>query len=227
MIIGNTEISTRTNTINILMIDTSLVFLEALPLALHRFAFLKLIGRANTIEDGIALLRESKPDIALIEGALYRRDFRLIAAQLQIRLGESRVALFADQLTDANLEIGVQNRVQGFLSTQDSTAELADHLQQIAAGRIAISKQFDSRLKLRGSGQLAVTCRSDLGDLTNRQLEVLTHLAAGLRVKEIAQQLHLSVKAVESHKFRIMRRLKIRDRVQLCRWAIREGLIEA
>lgn len=221
------SVPTRTSSVNILMIDVSRALLEALPLALHRFGFLNVIARANDIEAGIRLLKETTPDIALIDGTLYRHSFREVSAVLPIRLGECGIALFANQLTDAQLDVAIQNRVQGFLSAEDSTADLAEQFEKMAAGRKVISQHLQSRLALNGRGEIIVSRRSDLAELTNRQLEVLTHLAAGLRVKEIADLMQLSVKAIESHKFRIMNRLNIRDRVQLCRWAIREGLIEA
>ena len=63
--------------------------------------------------------------------------------------------------------------------------------------------------------------------LTERQLEILCHLALGYSVKEVANILQLSQKSVDCHKSRIMRRLGIHDRVQLARYAIREGLVEA
>ncbi len=63
--------------------------------------------------------------------------------------------------------------------------------------------------------------------LTDRQREVLCLLAEGFSVKEIASMMHLSAKSVDSHKYRIMKKLKLNDRVRLARYAIREGLIEA
>lgn len=68
---------------------------------------------------------------------------------------------------------------------------------------------------------------SGLSSLTNRQLEVLRHLAVGQSVKEVARQMHLSEKSIDSHKYRIMNKLGIHDRVELARFAIREGLVEA
>jgi len=63
--------------------------------------------------------------------------------------------------------------------------------------------------------------------LTSRQREILCLLAEGLSVKEVAAKIHLSAKSVDSHKYRIMRKLNLHDRVLLARYAIRHGLIEA
>ena len=218
--------SVTTQTINIVMIDTSKAFLESLPLALHRFGFLKVIARATTIAEGLQQMRESAPDIALINGHLFQQGFRALSDLVPIRMGECQLAVFANGLSDAQLEIASSNRVHGFLSTQDSTNEIAELLEQLAANQIAISKHLAERISVGRDKQIVILGRNKLNQLSDRQLEVLSHLASGLRVKDIADRMGLSAKAVESHKFRIMSRLNIRDRVMLCRWAIREGLIE-
>ena len=61
--------------------------------------------------------------------------------------------------------------------------------------------------------------------LSDRQLEILRHLASGLSVKEIARTMRMSYKSIDSLKYRLMRRLAIHDRVGLTLYAIREGLI--
>ena len=69
--------------------------------------------------------------------------------------------------------------------------------------------------------------KSRAASLTNREMEVLRYIARGMSKKEIAKTMHLSVKTVENHSASIMARLDIHDRVELTRFAIREGLIEA
>lgn len=67
--------------------------------------------------------------------------------------------------------------------------------------------------------------QSYLSTLTLRQLQVLRHLVRGESVKEVAATMSLSERAIESHKYRIMQKLGIHDRVELTRFAIREGLM--
>ena len=62
--------------------------------------------------------------------------------------------------------------------------------------------------------------------LSSREVQILMHLALGDSVKEVAAKLDLTPKSVDSYKHRIMKKLGIHDRVLLCRYAIREGLID-
>jgi DNA-binding NarL/FixJ family response regulator len=75
--------------------------------------------------------------------------------------------------------------------------------------------------------KLAQQTRSRASTLTTRELEVLRYIARGLSKKEIAQTIHLSPKTVSCHCTNVMTKLGIHDRVELARFAIREGLAEA
>jgi DNA-binding NarL/FixJ family response regulator len=65
-----------------------------------------------------------------------------------------------------------------------------------------------------------------LSQLSDREMEVLRYIAAGLSKKEIADRMHLSVKTVQNHADRMMQKIDIHDRVELARFAIREGLVK-
>jgi len=67
---------------------------------------------------------------------------------------------------------------------------------------------------------------NSLENFSSRQMEILRLLAHGDTVKEVGRKLHLTPKAVDSQKYRIMRKLDIHDRVHLALFAVREGLIE-
>ncbi|MCA8997165.1 MAG: response regulator transcription factor [Planctomycetaceae bacterium] len=186
------------------------------------------MSRTTSLSEACEFLEQSACEVLLIEGRLFIESPRQLTAQLPIRLKQTQIALFADRLSDTQLEFAQKNRVIGFCSMEDSLKELAESLPQVATGQCVISPHLLPRFRRDPETRAwVVNSRDQLAQLTDRQLEVLSYLAQGLRVKEIADQLRLSDKAIESHKFRIMSRLNIRDRVQLCRWAIREGLIQA
>lgn len=83
----------------------------------------------------------------------------------------------------------------------------------------------DNLDRLAASLTEAIQARRPLGKLTRRQMEVLRMVADGLRTREIAAQLKLSVKTVEAHRSEIMKRLEIHDLVGLVRYAMRVGLV--
>ena len=103
---------------------------------------------------------------------------------------------------------------------------LSDAILRAVAGESSFSPEVLERLNFnQETKRYSLKVESSLSTLTGRQVEVLRHLARGESVKEIARLMHLSHKSVDSHKYRIMNKLGIHDRVELARFAIREGLL--
>ncbi len=119
-------------------------------------------------------------------------------------------------------------RPEGCLSTMDSMREFGVQVSRIVRGEMVVSSSlsaylgFDARNKRFDPPENGV-----LEVLTPRQLRSLRLLAQGRSVKETARILETTPKAIDNQKTRMMRKLGVRDRVELARIAIREGLIEA
>ncbi len=121
----------------------------------------------------------------------------------------------------------LKDNARGYLTYDCSLDSLLDTISKVASGDIKHYWCPKAAEMIDYSGKKPkVKSANALSSLTERQLEVLTHLAEGKTVKEVAHILHLSHKSVDSHKYRIMNRLHVHDRVHLSRFAIREGLIE-
>lgn len=126
------------------------------------------------------------------------------------------------------LEIALQCHASGFVTLNSPLAALLGIIEKLVSGELHEYWCPEAEQMLTGAGtKRKLATETVFSSLTRRQMEVLGHLAEGKTVKEVAQLMHLSQKSVDSHKYRIMNRLHIHDRVHLCRLAIREGLIEA
>lgn len=109
----------------------------------------------------------------------------------------------------------------GFVVKHAAGEELVEALRQSIAGRTYLSPLVSGEVVQRLIGGAS----SPEEALTPRQREVLRLLAEGLRVKEIAAQLGLSVRTVETHKYEIMHLLEIDNMVDLVKFAIRQGIV--
>ncbi|HUQ70299.1 MAG TPA: response regulator transcription factor, partial [Planctomycetaceae bacterium] len=129
-------------------------------------------------------------------------------------------------LADIFIEQSLKLGFSGYLLKSEPLRELVSAIERVAAGEPVFSQAVAERLTFDpDKSQYVVRHESDLSALTLRQLEVLRHLACGQSVKEISHMMKLSQKSVDSHKYRIMNKLGIHDRVLLARFAIREGLM--
>jgi DNA-binding NarL/FixJ family response regulator len=226
--------STRNSTshtkdvVNVNLIDENLLLTDALMSVSNAGSRVRFSCSAGNLTDGLTLMRRFRPDVVVVSENIFSEGFRSITEELPIRLGETQLAVFADYFSDSLLAHALTARVQGLLSRRCTREQLLLGLEAVAEKKFFVAEAFASRVEIDPTSQLPhVVSRKRLSSLTDRQLEVLVHLAGGETVREIAERMQLSEKAVESHKFRIMNRLGIGNRIQLCRWAIREGLISA
>lgn len=117
----------------------------------------------------------------------------------------------------------IKSGASGYLTKDSATDRLAQAIRKVAAGGAYISAEVAEQLALGampGSQGLAHESLSD------REFEVLRLLAAGVSVSDIAQQLHLSVKTVSTHKAHLMHKLGLQNTSELFRYAIKHGLAD-
>ena len=103
--------------------------------------------------------------------------------------------------------------------------QVVEAIRRVAAGKFAMGPSVEERFpQPRRAKQARQTSRSNL--LTNREQQILRMIGRGLSRSDIARELHRSSKTVDAHQQSIMKKLDIHDRVELVRYAIREGLVE-
>ena len=180
----------------------------------------------HDIDELITQLSVDPPKVLLLDEEFATSHLQAIARQLPVRLGDCVVGLFADRLSCRQLHMA-SSYVAGLLSRQTSVQTFMNELDILASGRKVVSDSLEPRVKVNKRKRFEVMMVEKIQNLTNRQLEVLIRIAQGMTAKEAASDLHITEKAVESHKYRLMRVLGVRDRIELCRWAIREGIITA
>ncbi len=210
---------------NVVLVDRQRAFVDALARCLPDDFGLRIAGTADTAEEAVPLLREFRPKLVAIDLNGSIAGLHTLLQTSEVRLKETSVAVLTDGLPDRLLDHVLHLNVS-CLSKCDPLDELLAALGALTRGERAFSPGIRLRLDQAGrDGPHIVKQRSRLTELSPRQMQVLQYLAEGKRVKEVAQAMHLSEKAVESHKYRIMNQLNIHDRVELSLYAVREGLI--
>lgn len=205
------------------------------PLELDQFALTNLlnsqpsfsvVGTAATGEDGLQFITEKQPDIAIIEIELKDRSGFDLASDLAIRQRSTRVIFYSAARPDIFIDQAIRSKASGYVLKTDSLNSLLTAVREVSSGRRYFSEEIHQKLIIdSATGQMKPAFETPLARLSARQIEVLRNLAFGLSVKDVARRLHISVKSVDSHKYRIMQSLEIHDRVDLARYAIREGLV--
>lgn len=224
----NSEVSTNREVapIRVVLVDDHQIVLEALRDRLNTQPGLEVVGTATNSDDGLLAILESKPDVALVDVELPGRGIFDMVTDLRNRQRQTKILFLSGFVSDVFIDHALRAKASGYLVKGEPIQVLISAIQRASRGEVAFSPTVLDRLAFDAARNRYVlkTTLSTSG-LTTRQLEVLRHLAKGESVKEVARVMHLSQKSVDSHKYRIMNKLGIHDRVELTRFAIREGMI--
>ncbi|MCH2210712.1 MAG: response regulator transcription factor [Fuerstiella sp.] len=220
-----TESTDRGTTI--VIADSNVLHAESVSWCLNAYGAFCAVDHVTNLDGLLDVIRSQRPSVVVIAESIIVDAIRSVTSELAVKLAETRIAVFADRLTDRQLDLVTNNPITGLLSRQEGTRKICDQLIRIASGAVVLSAQLENRVTLDEQRQFQCTASRQMTQFTDRQWDVLLRVAEGVRVPEVAEELQISRKAVEAHKHRIMQRLGASDRVELCRWAIREGLIHA
>ena len=219
----------KQKTIRLMMIDHHRCFTDSLAYRINsEDQDLEVIGTAADAETGMRIILESNPEMVILENELPGRGAFDAASDLCEKLKETKIVFLTSHLSDVFIDQALRVRARGYLLKSESVDFVIRSIQRVVAGSLGeycFSKAVEERLEYDPiRKKYTFQSNNQLSLLTARQLEVMRHLAKGYSVKEVAKRMRLSNKSIDSHKYRIMQKLEIRDRVELARYAIREGL---
>jgi DNA-binding NarL/FixJ family response regulator len=176
---------------------------------------MKLVATASTGREGILKHREIKPDITLMD--LRLPDLSGIDVMLAIRseFAYARIILLTMFAGDVDIQRALQAGAQGYLLKSMPPEKMVETIRQVHAGKKRVLPEIASHLS------------EHLGDepLTNREIDVLSHVAGGNRNRDIAETLFISEETVKVHIKHIMEKLGASDRLHAMVIAARRGFI--
>ncbi|HTU77077.1 MAG TPA: response regulator transcription factor [Trebonia sp.] len=193
-----------------------------------------VVGEADDVAPAIALIEQAQPDVVLLDVHLPGGGGAAVVSALRERLPEVRfLALSASDAPEDVIGV-IRAGARGYVTKTIGTAELLDAIRRVASGDAVFSHRlagfvldaFAAMPDAAGGGPAVVKPSFDpeLDQLTSREREVLRLIAQGYTYKEIARELYISVKTVETHVSSVLRKLQLSSRHQLTRWATERRL---
>jgi DNA-binding NarL/FixJ family response regulator len=181
-------------------------------------------GEADDVAPAIALIAQCVPDVVLLDVHLPGGGGQAVVAATKDALPDVRfLALSASDAPEDVIAV-IRAGARGYVTKTISGPELVDAINRIAAGDAVFSPRLagfvlDAFASMPTEGESKPAFDSELDQLTTREREVLRLIARGYTYKEIARELFISVKTVESHVSSVLRKLQLSTRHQLTRWA--------
>lgn len=205
-----------TDKIRVLIADDHITVLEGLVAIIGRQPDMTVVAQASNGRDSVALWREFKPDVSLLDLRMPVLDGLGAIEQIRRQDCSARIIVLTTFDTDEDISKAVSAGAKGYL-LKDSTSEvLLECIRKVRAGETNISPSLVAKLAAGLS----------YDPLTGRELEVLSLLALGLSNKEIAAKLSISETTVKSHMRGIFGKLNVLSRTGAVAEASRRGLIQ-
>jgi DNA-binding NarL/FixJ family response regulator len=189
----------------------------------------EVIGEADDVQPAIDLIAERRPDVVLLDVHLPGGGGQAVVTATRSRYPQVRfLALSASDAPEDVIAV-IRAGARGYVTKTISGADLVDAVRRIAAGDTVFSPRLagfvlDAFAALPPSGTDQPSLDPELDQLTMREREVLRLIARGYTYKEIARELYISIKTVESHVSSVLRKLQLSTRHQLTRWATERRL---
>lgn len=214
--------------IRIMIVDDHTLVRAVLADHVQREPDIEVVGTAANADEAIRSVLECDPNIILMDIDMPGLISFDAAREIASLRPDVRVIFLSAFLHDWYIQQALQVKARGYLTKRESPETVVAAIREVASGGAYFSEEVRSRITVGPHGvSLAEGTASLASTLTTREVEVLRYIASGLSKKEIAGIMHISAKTVDKHSTNLMRKLKIHDRVELARYAIRAGLAEA
>lgn len=210
--------------LRILVADDHGIVRSGLMMLLERQEGMHVVAEA---EDGVAAVEAAireRPDVAILDVSMPRKTGLQAAREIRAHCPATRVLLLSMHDDERYVYDAVKAGASGYVLKRQADVELIDAVRAVAGGGRFLSATVDA-----GEMQEWLDRGEDQphDPLTPREMDVVKLIAEAYTNRQIAEILKVSEKTVESHRANVLGKLGMRDRVELVRYAIRRGLVEA
>jgi DNA-binding NarL/FixJ family response regulator len=210
------EISIPTDPRRVLIVDDHPVVRQGIRLMIEAEPDLTICGEAQTEQQARKLVRELKPDALVVDLSLTEGDGFNVVRDVHAHFPGIRILVLSMHDEAIYAERLLAEGASGYIMKQAATDQLITALRTVLRGERFVSESLKRSLEARRAADGAPSSR-----LSARELQVISLIGRGLGTREIADNLSLSVKTVETHRLTIKRKLALDTNAQLVQYAIK------
>jgi RNA polymerase sigma factor (sigma-70 family) len=210
--------------IRVLIADDHALVRAGFRALVEKIEGLVVVGEAGKGSEALELVKELRPNLMLLDLTMPDGSGFEVLAQVKKQFPEIRVIVLTVHEAGEYAMRALRDGAAGFLPKSVAGTELEQAIQAVLRGERYVPTETSVKAMLEY--EKGTTKRDLLATLSPRQREVLRLIAEGRTTKQIAQELKISVKTVETHRAQLMERLDIHDVAGLVRYAISVGLVE-
>jgi two-component system nitrate/nitrite response regulator NarL len=208
--------------IEVVVVDDHPFFRDGVSRGLTNSGLITVVGEAETGRDGLAVIAEHRPAVAVVDYQLPDLD-GIAVTQAVVRDGLPTRVLLLSAITDSPvvfraLEVGAS----GYLSKDSRRAEIVDAVLSVARGKTVVPPDLAGSL----AQEIRLRAQPSAPVLSEREMQVLRGFARGLSIPQLAKELYIGASTVKTHTQRLYEKLGVSDRAAAVAEAMRRGLLE-
>ena len=198
-----------------MLVEDHPMFREHLGQLINRDLGMQVCGEADNNRDAMKLIKETRPDIAIVDITLRGSSGLELLKDLKAEGLELNVLVLSMHDEELYAERALRAGARGYITKNEASSEVINAVRQVMAGEMYVSKRVTSKLLHRMTHKRTDSDFGGVSALADRELEVFQMLVRGKNTREIAQMLHLGESTVETYRARIKEKLSLRSSADL------------
>jgi DNA-binding NarL/FixJ family response regulator len=213
------------NRARIVLADDHPIVLTGLRNLIESESDFVIVGEATSGPEALGVILDTKPDIAIVDISMPGMSGIVLTRRLSEEAKYVKVLILTLHEDRAYLRQALDAGARGYIVKRSAATNLVTAVRSVIAGGLYIDPAIVNRVISNRSDNICVSM-AEIGDLTQRETEVLKLSSRGLTNKEISHQIGVGVKSVETFKSRGLAKLEIQSRAELLRFASQVGWLE-
>ena len=209
--------------IKTVVVDDHAVVRSGIRLLLEVEEDIEVVAEAGDAREAVFEARAHKPDVILLDVVMPGRSGIEVIPDLLKESPETKILLLSMQDDAAYVREAFAAGASGYVLKEAADAEVVAAVRDVAGGGRYVHPALGARLV---TAEAEAEARAEQDPLSEREHEILRLLALGHTNQEIAGELYLSVRTVETHRAHIMQKLRISTRAELVRYALDQGMLD-
>ena len=211
--------------IRVLLADDHALVLAGIRALVEELGDTQIVAEANNGRDAVALAKQHKPDLVIMDISMQELNGIEATAQIMAEVPATKVLILSMHTTEDFVRRAIKAGAVGYLVKDSAPLDLKMAIAAVLRGEIYLSPRVSRHVVSGFLHGKPHQNESSMDALTARQREILQMIAEGKSTKQIAFQLEVSIKTVETHRAALMERLGIHDVAGLVLYAVRHGVI--
>ena len=214
------------NKIKIIIADDHAVVREGTRILLERETDMEVIGEAADGEESIRLIKDLKPDVAILDISMPKFNGIEVTRQIKPLLPSTAVLILTAYDNDEYIFALLEAGAAGYLLKDSSSREVVDAVRSVYSGESVLHPAIARKVIQRAiPGPAKPAEEKLLGELSEREFEVLKLAAKGMSNKDIADDLNISIRTVQGHLNGIFNKLSVGSRTEAIFLSVKKGLL--